>query len=168
MTKYTKEILKPLVAKNITMTGVMRDLKLRLTGGSHAHLRRLIDSFGLSTAHFKGSGSNFGVYHKGGCLRKKPEEFLILRSEFEPRTHGNTLRRALLESGVPEQCARCGQKPVWNSQPLLLTPDHKNGEFWDNRRENLELLCPNCHSQTETFSGKNNRLKGKWVKRKTT
>jgi hypothetical protein len=47
----------------------------------------------------------------------------------------------------------------WNGLPLALQVDHhQNGDTNDNRRENLRFLCPNCHSQTDTFAGKRIRL----------
>jgi hypothetical protein len=46
---------------------------------------------------------------------------------------------------------RCGQGPEWNGKTLVLQLDHENGDCTDNRLENLRFLCPNCHSQTETF-----------------
>jgi 5-methylcytosine-specific restriction endonuclease McrA len=49
----------------------------------------------------------------------------------------------------------CGQPNVWNGKPLTLQIDHNNGLRNDNTRENLRALCPNCHSQTPTFCGKN-------------
>lgn len=56
---------------------------------------------------------------------------------------------------VPHQCAICGQSDTWNGLKLVLQLDHKNGIHNDNRRENLQLVCPNCHSQTETYAGRN-------------
>ncbi|MBS1722698.1 MAG: HNH endonuclease [Armatimonadetes bacterium] len=52
-------------------------------------------------------------------------------------------------------CELCGQEPVWNGATLTLQIDHVNGDRLDNRLENLRILCPNCHSQTETFCGRN-------------
>ena len=69
----------------------------------------------------------------------------------------NNLKRRLLASGVREpRCAVCATTD-WRGRPLSLALHHRNGDGRDNRLENLELLCPNCHSQTETFAGRNHR-----------
>jgi hypothetical protein len=65
------------------------------------------------------------------------------------------LKKRLLESGEFEyKCVECGIEGVYNSKPLTLQLDHKNGINDDNRKENLRFLCHNCHSQTETFGTK--------------
>jgi 5-methylcytosine-specific restriction endonuclease McrA len=53
-----------------------------------------------------------------------------------------------------ERCERCGLTD-WRGQPLSLALHHVNGDGADNRLENLQLLCPNCHSQTPNFAGRN-------------
>lgn len=47
----------------------------------------------------------------------------------------------------PERCASCGIGAVWEGKALVLQLDHVNGDWRDYRRENLRLLCPNCHLQ---------------------
>ena len=63
--------------------------------------------------------------------------------------------RLLKEHLLEYKCGICGNKGEWNGFPLTLQLDHINGIHTDHRLENLRFLCPNCHSQTETFSGKN-------------
>jgi Zn finger protein HypA/HybF involved in hydrogenase expression len=68
------------------------------------------------------------------------------------------LKARLIRDGLIEnKCAICSLPPIWNNKPLSLTLDHINGISDDNRLHNLRLLCPNCHSQTETFAGKRHR-----------
>jgi hypothetical protein len=67
------------------------------------------------------------------------------------------LKRRLIAEGIKEpRCEGCGLN-AWHGAPLTLTLHHVNGVRDDNRLENLQLLCPNCHSQTDTFAGRNGR-----------
>lgn len=56
---------------------------------------------------------------------------------------------------IPYVCSGCSNNGIWNGKPIKLQLEHKNGISNDHRLENLEYLCPNCHSQTMTYSGKN-------------
>lgn len=68
-----------------------------------------------------------------------------------------SIKRRLLELGLlRDECSRCGITE-WRGKPLAIHLDHINGVKNDNRIENLRMLCPNCHSQTPTFSGRNLR-----------
>lgn len=94
------------------------------------------------------------------CVNKQKkytlEEILVENSEYD-RCH---LKKRLLDSGLLEnKCSKCGLDPKWRNMPLSLQLDHINGINNDNRLENLRMLCPNCHSQTSTFTGKNIKKK---------
>ena len=67
-------------------------------------------------------------------------------------------KRIIKDSLIPYCCEKCSNNGNWNNTKLSLQLDHKNGDPSDNRLQNLRFLCPNCHSQTQTFSGKSHRL----------
>lgn len=63
--------------------------------------------------------------------------------------------RLINDKLIPYVCSACNSEPEWNRRPLTLQLEHKNGINNDNRLENLCFLCPNCHSQTSTWGGRN-------------
>lgn len=70
--------------------------------------------------------------------------------------HSRTLKRRYIElTGDPDRCSSCSLGPRWNGDSLVLQLDHRNGVRNDNRLVNLRWLCPNCHSQTPTYCGRN-------------
>lgn len=79
------------------------------------------------------------------------EEFFINGKKRD----GESIKKKLIELGTPNICAECKISPQWNGKPLVLQVDHINGDHIDNRIENIRLLCPNCHTQTDTWSGRN-------------
>lgn len=76
----------------------------------------------------------------------------------ENSTYANITRlklRLISEHRLEYKCAICGNNGEWQGKPLTLELDHINGKHLDHRLTNLRFLCPNCHSQTATYSGKN-------------
>ena len=65
--------------------------------------------------------------------------------------------RLINEDKLEYKCEKCGNEGVWKGKELTLQLDHINGDHQDHRLKNLRFLCPNCHSQTDTFSGKNTK-----------
>jgi 5-methylcytosine-specific restriction endonuclease McrA len=67
------------------------------------------------------------------------------------------VKRRLLEAGLMEnRCSACSITE-WQGAPLMMHIDHINGIRNDHRLENLRMLCPNCHSQTETYGARNRK-----------
>jgi hypothetical protein len=151
-TKYTREVLAPVVQESLSIAEVMRRLGLRWSGGLQGHIKKCIERAELDTSHFLGQGRQRG---KLPCNRRHWSDILVLRSSDKQKEGIERLRRAMIEAGIPHICGHCGCLPEWNSKPLVLQTEHKNGRWWDCRKENLEFLCPNCHSQTDTWGSRN-------------
>ncbi|MEU1743324.1 HNH endonuclease signature motif containing protein [Streptomyces pristinaespiralis] len=90
--------------------------------------------------------------------RRSAAEILVRKPTDETkRTSNQLLKRALAESGVARSCALCGLDGAWQGCPLPLEVDHIDGDWRNNRLDNLRLLCPNCHSSTDTYRGRKRR-----------
>lgn len=154
--KYTKERLTSAVKNSKSIADVIRFFGLRQSGGNSSHLRKRIDALGVSTKHFTGSAWNVGKKHKFGPDKKHWTERLRVYMPSEVLPNSAKLRRALLESGRPEECERCGITD-WLFKKLVFQFDHVNGDRFNCLPSNVRFLCPNCHSQTETFGARNIR-----------
>ena len=84
----------------------------------------------------------------------------IPRIENGDKTEPSTVKKYLVEK-FGNKCVECGQENSWNNKPLMLQLDHIDGDSDNSLISNLRLLCPNCHTQTETYgnAGKGNRYK---------
>ena len=98
--------------------------------------------FGLDTSHMTGQGHNKA---KPSGKRLLPEQRLVLGVPNQHRIAAQKLRKALVEIGVEEICIKC-KLTEWMGHPMPLEVDHINGQYWDNRPENLQIVCPNCHT----------------------
>lgn len=85
--------------------------------------------------------------------RKVPIELLLVSDR--PQTSRSHLKDRLIDEGLKEdRCEICGITE-WLGKPLSMALHHLNGDGKDNRLDNLQLLCPNCHAQTDTYGGRN-------------
>jgi predicted RNA-binding Zn-ribbon protein involved in translation (DUF1610 family) len=79
--------------------------------------------------------------------------------KYDSGPHKNLRGYVLRNKCIPYICNECGLLPEWEGEPLSIHLHHVNGDNLDDRLGNLQFLCPNCHAQTPTFTGKNLKLK---------
>ncbi len=110
------------------------------------YISRLLKRFNIDTSHFHTGRALFAP--RNGLLIHKLtwQEILIIRKKFH-KTPRHLLLRGMKEYGFKYVCNNCTQTDTWLNKPLTLEIDHINENPFDNRPENLQFLCPNCHSQ---------------------
>ncbi len=217
-TKYTRDVLAPVVAKARSLSEVIRALGLKPSGGNYRyiaamirrsgvaadHLRRwsarsrieattpaelaqLVESakslaqilialglpsegrphheltarlaeLNISTAHLVGRAWSRGETNATSpAVARGARKRTLLDGEVfianGPMIGGPGLAKRLIRLGWRYACSWCGIE-TWRERSLVLHVDHVNGINNDNRLANLRLLCPNCHSQTPTYSNR--------------
>ncbi len=142
--RYNKEQLAELVAASQSFTDVCRKLNKKPVGGTITNMRLMCDRFEIDYSHMTGQG-----WAKGNIssARTPADKRLVMGCPTDHRVSADRLRRSLFEVGVAHICACCGIGPEWNGQPLVLEIDHIDEQYWNNTKENLQFLCPNCHAQ---------------------
>ncbi|MFI9207624.1 HNH endonuclease signature motif containing protein [Streptomyces sp. NPDC053253] len=148
--RWARDVLAEAVAASTNMCEVLRRLGVEVVGGQHTHISRRIKAYGIDTSHFRAPS------RRGKPWRPRTAEALLVEQSGPQsrRIPSDRLSWALTESGVPKRCAMCGTEAVWRGRPLPLEVDHIDGDWRNNRIENLRFVCPNCHSTTDTYRGR--------------
>jgi 5-methylcytosine-specific restriction endonuclease McrA len=123
------------------------------TGGAYKTLKSRISENNFNTDILNINRKN---YYKEYSKQNKIEINDAL-TEHSNYARSSLKRRLISENIIEYKCSLCSIIDAWNGNPISLQLDHINGINNDNRLENLRFLCPNCHSQTDTYSAK--RLK---------
>lgn len=107
---------------------------------------------------FKKQADKYGLYEKQHSGNKKFELSDILNGKHQQYPTSKITPRLVKEGYKKYKCECCGISD-WNSKRIGLELNHIDGNSGNHRLENLEILCPNCHSQTDTFKSRNIKKK---------
>jgi Zn finger protein HypA/HybF involved in hydrogenase expression len=141
--KYTDEQLIEAIATSISYRGALIKLGIQPEGGNYRQIQKRILRVGCDISHFLGQRHGTSV---------QPKKMLICEMLTENSfASSQDIKRRLLSEKIFEYRCSCCHLTEWLSKPISLHLDHINGVNTDCRLENLRLLCPNCHSQTETY-----------------
>lgn len=150
--KYTKELLEKNVKDCYSFAELARRLGLKPEGSNPKTLRKKLDEFKVDYSHFTGKGWNQGLKFQPKPA-KTLDSILVKNSSYQPY---KLLKRLIAEGRKEYKCECCGNTE-WNGKPISLELHHIDGDKSNNTYENLQALCPNCHSQTDNFRGKKNK-----------
>lgn len=151
-----KETWENVILESKTFAEIARKMNKVPGSGFNDRLRNYCKKYNISIDKFNQKAEQKNTKGTKTTQKYTIEEILV---ENSPATR-KTLRDYLAKYSILEyKCALCGNIGEWNGQSLTLQIDHINGINNDNRKENLRWLCPNCHSQTPTYTGKNKTKK---------
>jgi len=141
-----KTLIEKALSENLSLHAAAKSLKI-----SDFKLNKLAKQHNIEIKKNKGG--------KGTKKRKKEGNGKFYLEDIlngnHPQYNTNWLKHRLFETEIKDnRCEECGINE-WNGKKIICELDHINGDSSDHRLENLRILCPNCHSQTSTYCGKN-------------
>ena len=141
---------REIVARSTSYSDILRKIGTS-QGGDHYHMvKERIAFLKLEASHLL---QGVDIVRRRLSETKIPLQDILVEHSSYPRIH---LKPRLIADGLlKNKCAICSLSPYWEGKDLVLAMDHINGVKDDHRLGNLRLLCPNCHSQTETFANRN-------------
>jgi hypothetical protein len=152
--RYNKELIINATANSDSLADVLRFFNLKITGGNYVHMHWLIKKFEIDTSHFTGQLRNktkipFNKHTKESFIKSH----LVIWDKLKP-VNTDRIKKRLIEFGLKNRiCERC-EETKWMGSDIPLEIHHNNGNRWDNRIDNIKLLCPNCHAITDNYCSK--------------
>jgi len=138
------ELITEIIKESINKTDVLNKLGLKNNGGNFNTLTSFIKKYNINVSHFDSTKTNKSKIHS---KRRDIEEVLIKNSFIS----SNNLKIRLYYEGLKERkCELCEQGEDWMGKKMSLILDHINGDRYDNRLDNLRIVCPNCNGTLET------------------
>jgi len=144
MTYTNIEEMRAVCEESTSMTAAAKQLGMKYD---------TLKKYALEHGFFNPNQSGKGIAKTFNGRRFETKDILDGR---HPQYPTDKLKKRLVKEGILEyNCSSCGIGDEWNGKPITLQLDHINGVNNDHRLDNLRMLCPNCHSQTDTWCGRN-------------
>lgn len=158
---HDRELIEKLLKEKNSYSEIFHYLELPKSGGNcYKTLKDNLKTWNIDTTEFE-KKSKLNRKNKISITKNKISKDLypldkILTYNTEYNLSGNYIKNRLYKEGIKKPiCEQCGQDENWQGKKLSFHLDHINGDRVDNNIENLRILCPNCHSITDTYCGKN-------------
>ena len=155
--KYEKENFSKIVKQAQSYSDISKMLGISPRGNNYKTFKKYIKEYGLDISHFNNERK---PWNKGKSFTKCLDTLLV-RLKNGVYTSSSDLKKRLFKYKLKsKKCEICGLEE-WNGKPLAFELHHIDGNRYNNELSNLQVLCSNCHSQTDNYAGKKNIKKHK-------
>lgn len=160
----TREYLQQLFNKCDTYKEILINLQLDpYAGGGYRTIKRYIKQYHIDLTKFE-ENKAIAAHVRHLQLSKNNIKYTLdnIFTHHTIKVSNDTIKKFMILSGMFEyKCDECNISDIYNNKPITLQVDHIDGNSKNDNIQNLRFLCPNCHSQTETFGSKNKANKKK-------
>lgn len=152
--EYTPAELQKLLDESNGYSDVLRKIGMNPKGSNSETLKKIIAEYNLDETKLNENRRN--LYSKCGKDTNDSNRYSLedILAGKHPGYQSSRLLERLIKAGYKTMMCECCGITEWLGKPITFHLHHKNGEHDDNQLENLEVLCPNCHSQTDNYAGK--------------
>ena len=141
MRKYTRKLIQEAVKKSSNWSDVCRNLGAKPIGSMHTHIKNQAIKFNIDYSHFR-------KYKPPQSPKKLPLNSYLKRNS---KISAHRLRLKLIREKVKDEKCEICLLSVWQNKNIPLELHHIDGDRKNNLLENLQILCKNCHAQTENY-----------------
>lgn len=152
------EEFSKIVSESKSISEVLRKTGYEPIGGNHRTCKNRIKRLGLDISHFTGQLWSKGKTVDGdGIFVPNAHTLEDILSNKVNNVKSNTLKERLISAGYKERKCECCGLSTWNGKPIPIELHHIDGNHNNNSLSNLQILCPNCHAQTDFYCGRGNK-----------
>lgn len=158
---YTPQELQDLLDTSNSYADVLKKIDLKPAGGNYNTLRKLIKTYKLDTNQIDNNRSCMYSNNMNELrIRRTYITSDILEGKHEGYQSYSLLKRLIKEGYKEPKCEKCGITD-WLGKPISFELHHRDGNHSNNKLDNLQILCPNCHSQTDNYRGRKKKKTSK-------